>query len=193
MMKLVSSLLMSEKTLLVIPCSGAKRPGYKSTAPRSILSALDPANAVALANARQALSQIASINEETVMPAYLRYHGQLYQQCSASIGRVITTGQRVLIVSGGYGLLVADEPIGLYDKRFALSDWPMGLLETCIEDYTRHEEIRSVIAVMSDTTGYAKLVRSVNWKRAALTTNLVSPIAEGGGPWLKCLARKARQ
>jgi hypothetical protein len=44
--------------------------------------------------------------------------------------------------------------------RFPLSDWPMGLLETCIEDYTRHEDIRSVIAVMSDTTDYAKLVFS---------------------------------
>jgi hypothetical protein len=69
----------------------------------------------------------------------------------------------------------------MYEKPFVLADWPRGLLEECILDYARHEGIRSVIAVMSSTTGYAKLIRRVNWRRASLAATLVLPIAHGGG------------
>lgn len=155
-------------TLLLIPCSGAKQRGSKPSNALSILSALDPARAAALANARAALREKARVDEKTLMPAYLRYSGKLYEHGSTSIGGAIAAGQRVLIVSGGYGLLLADEPIGMYEKRFALSDWPGGLLEGCILDYARHEGIRSVIAVVSSTTDYAKLIRRVNWRKACL-------------------------
>jgi hypothetical protein len=125
------------------------------------------------------------VDEKTLMPAYLRYSGQLYEQGSASIGRAVVAGQRVLIVSGGYGLLLADESIGTYNKRFVLSDWPKGLLEGCILNHARHEGIQSVIAVMSSTTDYAKLVRRVEWRRSGLEATLVSPIAHGGGAMVK--------
>jgi hypothetical protein len=172
-------------TLLLIPCSGAKQRGSKPSNAVSILSALDPARAAALANARAALREKALVDEKTLMPAYLRYSGQLYEHGSTSIGGAVAAGQRVLIVSGGYGLLLADEPIGMYEKRFALSDWPGSLLEGCILDYARHEGIRSVIAVMSSTTDYAKLIRRVNWRRAGLEATIVSPVAHGGGALAK--------
>ncbi len=172
-------------TLLLIPCSGAKQRGSKPSNALSILSALDPARAAALANARAALREKVLVDEKTLMPAYLRYSGQLYEHGSTSIGGAVAAGQRVLIVSGGYGLLLADEPIGMYKKRFALFDWPGGLLEGCILDYARHEGIRSVIAVMSSTTDYAKLIRRVNWMRAGLEATLVSPVADGGGAMVK--------
>lgn len=172
-------------TLLLVPCSGAKQRGSKPSKALSILSALDPARAAALANARATLREKALVDEKTLMPAYLRYSGQLYEHGSTSIGRAVAAGQRVLIVSGGYGLLLADEPIGMYEKRFALFDWPGGLLEGCILDYARHEGIRSVIAVMSSTTDYAKLIRRVNWRRAGLEATLVSPVAHGGGAMVK--------
>lgn len=172
-------------TLLIIPCSGAKQWGSKPSHALSILSALDPARAAALAHARAVLREQAKVDEKTLMPAYLRYSGQLYEYGSTSIGEAIAAGQRVLIVSGGYGLLLADEPIGMYEKRFALSDWPGGLLEGCILDYARHEGVRYVIAVMSSTTDYAKLIRRVNWRRAGLEATLISPVAHGGGAMVK--------
>jgi hypothetical protein len=125
------------------------------------------------------------VDENTLMPAYLRYSGQLYKHASTPIGGALAAGQRILIISGGYGLLLADEPIGMYEKRFALSDWPGGLLEGCILDYARHEGIRSVIAVMASTTDYAKLIRRVNWRSAGLGATLVSPVAHGGGAMVK--------
>jgi hypothetical protein len=121
------------------------------------------------------------LDEETLMPAYLRYAGQLYKHGSTPIGEAVAAGQRVLIVSGAYGILRADEPIGMYEKRFALSDWPGGLLEECMLDYARHEGIRSIIAVMSNTTDYAKLIRRVNWRTAGMEAILASPVARGSG------------
>jgi len=172
-------------TLLLIPCSGCKQRGSKPSNAISILSALDPALAAALANARTVLREKALVDEKTLMPAYLRYSGQLYKHGSTSIGEALAAGQRVIIVSGGYGLLLANEPIGVYEQRFALSDWPGSLLEECILDYACHEGIRSVIAVMSSTTDYARLIRRIDWRRAGLTARLVSPVAHGGGAMVK--------
>jgi hypothetical protein len=138
-----------------------------------------------LSDARVALRSKARVVERTLMPAYLRYSGELYRHGSASIGRAVAAGQRVLIISGGYGLLLADEPISIYDRRFALSDWPAGLLERCILDYARRVGIQIVIAVMSRTTDYAKLVRRVGWRGSGLTARLLSPVAQGGGAMVK--------
>jgi hypothetical protein len=177
-------------TLLLIPCSGAKQPGSKPSNALSILSVLDPARANALKDARAKLGEKikegkkpkeAPVDEKTLMPAYLRYSGQLYEHGCTSIGGAVAAGQRILIVSGGYGLLLADEPIGIYNKRFTLSDWPGDLLEGCILDYARHNGIRSIIAVMSRTTDYAKLIRRVNWSKAGLEASLVSPVSHGDG------------
>ena len=172
-------------TLLLLPCSGAKQCGSKPSHAVSILSTLDPARAAALSNARAALRVKAKVDEKTLMPAYLRYSGELYQHGSESIGRAVAAGGRVLIISGGYGLLLADEPIGMYDRRFALSEWPTGLLEDCILDYARHEGIRTVIAVMSRTTDYSKLIRRVDWRGAGLMAKLLLPVAQGGGAMVK--------
>lgn len=178
-------LQLSNDTLLVLPCSGKKQPGSKHGNVISILSELNPAHAARLATARAALRARGHVDEKTLLPAYLRYAGQLYEHGSKSIGAAVAAGQRVLIVSGGYGLLRADESIGMYKKRFVLSDWPRGLLEECLLDYAHHVGIRSVIAVMSSTTDYAKLIRRVNWRGDGLAATLVSPVAHGGGAMVK--------
>jgi hypothetical protein len=113
-----------DDTLLLIPCSGDKERGSRPSRGLSILSKLTPARAAALANARAALRERALVDEGTLMPAYLRYSGQFYSHASTAVGRALAAGQRVVIVSGGYGLLLGDEPIGMYEKPFTLSDWP---------------------------------------------------------------------
>ena len=125
-------LRLGKDTLPLIPCSGAKHEGNTLSNARSILAALDPARAAALATARAALRRQARVDERTRMPAYLRYAGHLYQHGATAIGNAFTAGQPILIVSGGYGLLHADEPIGMYDKPFVLSDWPADLLGGCL-------------------------------------------------------------
>jgi hypothetical protein len=127
----------------------------------------------------------AKVDQTTLMPAYRRYTGQLYKHGSAAIEAALAEERRVLIVSGGYGLILANEPIGWYEKRFALSDWPCGLLEGCILDYVRHEGITSVNAFMSRTTDYAELIRRIRWTEAGLAATLVSPVAHGGGAMAK--------
>ena len=93
-------------TLLLIPCSAAKRCGSKPSHAVSILSTLDPARAAMLSNARAALHVKAKVDERTLMPACLRYSGELYQHGSASqhfqsISAVITARDAPrLLVSG---------------------------------------------------------------------------------------------
>jgi hypothetical protein len=172
-------LRLSKNTLLLTPCSGAKKPGSHACSARSILSDLGRPNAAKLKAARTALRERTHV-DETLMPAYLRYSGQLYKHGSKSIGAAVAAGYRVLIVSGCYGLLSANEPIGWYEKEFHLRDWPFGLLEECLLDYARHVGIRSVIAVMARTSEYADLIRNVEWRRAVGSATLVAPIAHGG-------------
>jgi hypothetical protein len=93
-----------------------------------------------------------------------------------AIGAAVAAGFHVLIVSGGYGLVLVDEPIGMYEKPFVLSDWPPDLLEGCLLNYARHVGIRFVIAVMARSSGYAKLIRRVNWQAAGIAAKLVAPV-----------------
>lgn len=181
----VDSLELSKKTLLIIPCSGAKRTGGERCTEVSIMETLDPDHITALSEGRVALREVAHINEQALMPAYRRYSGYLYGQCEATLDSAVSNGQPIQILSGGYGLLLANEPIGTYEKVFKVSDWPKGLLESCILDYVRYAKIKSVIAVMSGTTDYARLVRRVNWRQAGVIATLVSPVSTGGGAMVK--------
>jgi hypothetical protein len=119
------------------------------------------------------------------MPAHLRYSGWLYQSAGSKIQRAVKAGKHILIVSGGYGLLRAEEPIGHYDKKFALRDWPPDLLAKCILDYASNSAIRDVIAVMSASSPYARLMQRVPWKSARLSAKLVCPVNKGGPAQVK--------
>jgi hypothetical protein len=167
---------LSKDTMLILPCSGAKHSGHSPANGQSIVSKLDPPRATALAAARAALREKARVDEKTLMPAYVRYSGQLYEHGSKSIGTALGNGYQIMIVSGGYGLVLANEPIGIYDKSFVLSDWPCGLLEGCLLYHARQAGIRSIVAVMARSSGYAKLVKKVRWKDAGLAAKLISPI-----------------
>jgi len=110
------------------------------------------------------------------MPAYQRYSGRLYENGSSAIGRAVGRGFPVVIVSGGYGLVLAHENIGDYDKEFVRSNWPNGLLETCLLQHARILGTRTVIAVMARTSAYAKLIRNVGWQRAGIKAKIVAPV-----------------
>ena len=74
----------------------------------------------------------------------------------------------MLIVSGGYGLVLADEPIGYYDALFRLSSWPRGLLQEILIEYAQSRKLRNVRAITSSTGDYRKLLAHVRWAAAGI-------------------------
>jgi hypothetical protein len=51
--------------------------------------------------------------------------------------------------------------------------WPAGLLQEVIETYARRHKIRRTLAVVSETTGYARILRKVAWRRAGVSDALL--------------------
>lgn len=170
--------------LLLIACSGSKVPGSTPVSGGSVVASLEPSRASALQAAREALQGPAAVDERTLMPAYLRYSGQLYEHGRTAVRAALEAGVTVGIVSGGYGVLDAEEGIGLYEKRFSVSDWPRGLLERCILDFAQRRSARNVVAVMSASTDYGKLIRRIP-RGNGISARLVSPVADGGGAMVK--------
>jgi hypothetical protein len=120
----------ADKSLFIIPCSGTKAHGeVAGPAVSSGLLDLLPADmAERLTHARRRLARAAGVDESEVLPAWRRYTGTLYQTAHDALKVAVAHKQGLLIVSGGYGLVLAQDPIGWYDRRFSLRDWPRGLL-----------------------------------------------------------------
>jgi hypothetical protein len=86
----------------------------------------------------------------------------------------------VVVISGGYGLALAGELIGFYDRRFQLTDWPRALLEDCLASIAEHLGVDQVLASCARSTDYAHLVRRVPWP-VGVEALLVSPEMGGRG------------
>ena len=159
------------KTLLIIPCCKEKMPfpDVRETGPR-IAHHLTTDLAERLYLAREEVRECAHIDEKTLVPAWQRYNGNLYKAkgVKKTLGQAVEQGLHVLILSGGYGVLLADEPIGLYEARFKASWWPKNLLEEVIASYTRYHQLKHMRAFVSKSGGYRPLVKRVNWNAAGV-------------------------
>ena len=178
-------------TLFIIPCSSAKKsPQEAPGAGPSLLDALSPALAQRLKHARDATRSRAHVNETTLAPAWQRYDGTLYRTAAQALADIQDCRLDMLIVSGGYGLVLAAEPIGIYDAIFHLSSWPRGLLEDVLIDYAQRRKMSSVRAITSATGGYRKLLTRVRWSAAGIKdAMLFSPRA---GPGAMVLSPRAQ-
>jgi hypothetical protein len=87
----------------------------------------------------------------------------------------------VVILSGGYGLLRADEPIGAYNKVLSRSDWPPGLLESLLADEAVRVGAEAVIAFAAATTAYARLVRGAPWRQRGIADVFLLTVPGAGG------------
>jgi hypothetical protein len=116
-----------------------------------------------------------------LLPAWQRYTGTLYATAGTALRQAMEDGSPIVIVSGGYGLLLADEPIGAYNRMFKLADWPRGLLEDCLVALSKRMGVERVLAFCARTTGYTKLVRRTRWRQAELEAALLSPDMGGRG------------
>ena len=170
------------KTLFVIPCSGAKQ-AFASRVQQgpSILDELPSNLAQRLAHARNAVADRARIDETTMVPAWQRYGGTLYQVAGPILGKMVDDGRHVLILSGGYGIVLASEPIGDYDARFQPSWWPRGVIQEALSAYALRHRLKHVRAIVSATTAYRRIVERTDWQAAGVEDAvLITPEAVGG-------------
>lgn len=91
----------------------------------------------------------------------------------------------MIIVSGGYGLVLAAEPIGYYQSVFKTSWWPGGVLEEALIEYLRQHKLRALCAIASASTGYARLPRRANWQLAGLESAVLLTPEETTGAMVK--------
>ena len=82
-----------------------------------------------LEEARHDVGAGATLDETHLLPAWQRYAGPLYKAANERLASAVVAGVPMLIVSGGYGLVLAEESIGWYNLEFSLGDWPPQLLQ----------------------------------------------------------------
>ena len=155
--------------LLIIPCSAKKArfDNVRETGPQ--ISHYLPADLTdQLDRARARVREGARVDERTLVPAWQRYDGYFYTAAREALSAAIRMGVHVLIVSGGYGVLLADELIGDYSARFDLTCWPEDLLEKVIASYARHHRLKHMRAFLSASSDDRKLVERVHWRAAGV-------------------------
>jgi hypothetical protein len=173
-------------TLLVLPCSARKRgggiPGMEG---RKLLEDLPAELADRLQAARARNAAEASVDETLLLPAFRRYAGTLYEAAGDSIQQAIRAGWHILILSGGYGLVRADEPIGDYDALLQVNRWPGNVIQDSLVAYAYRHGLVRAITFAGGSTPYAEVARRTAWKRSGLGADLLSPEVSGGGAMVK--------
>jgi hypothetical protein len=165
-----------ERALLVLTCSGRKERGGRPPYPFVDL-AWPPED---LRNARRRVLATAQADTTHVLPAWRRYTGVFYQHARPALADAVAAG-RVVIISGGYGIVRSDEGIGWYDKVLQLGDWPAGLLESALISEAQRCSAETVVAFASATTDYARLLRRTRWLQAGIDARLVTITGVTGG------------
>ena len=164
-----------ERVVLVITCSGRKRLGGQPPNP-------DQADQWSreLRDARSRVLTVSQADMTRVLPAWLRYTGTFYQHARPALADAVNRGH-VAIISGGYGIVRAEEHIGWYDRQLNLADWPRDVLESALIDEAHRRGVDAVVAFASATTGYAQLLRRVPWREAGIAARLVTVSGVTGG------------
>jgi hypothetical protein len=172
------------RTLLIIPCSGKKRDCRDvGGAGPAIMRSLPDDLAAELHKARQRVKKkLVRFDERHLIPAWQRYDVALYAKGRGALADLMAAGMHVTIISGGYGVVLAREPIGRYDTRLKPSWWPNHLLERVLTAYAQRHGIASVRAFVSANGPYVTILKHVRWRDAGISDVLVlTPEAEPGG------------
>jgi hypothetical protein len=157
-----------KRCMLIITCSASKRSGGQ--APSG-----EDANqwAPELREARAGVLSSSTLEMAEVLPAWRRYTGTFYQHANPALADAVAHGH-VLIISGGYGILRAEELIGCYDRQLHLADWPRGVLESALTGEAHRRGLDTVVAFASATTSYAQLLHRVPWREAGIAARLIT-------------------
>jgi hypothetical protein len=169
-------------TLVILPCSGDKRPGGQPRSPAPLLSDdIDPAIAGELARCRAQVAAAAGIESARLMPAWQRYQGRLYQAARPALESYVASEGELIIISGGYGAILGTELIGDYNRLFGSADWPSRVVPRAIASYAKRRGLNQVVAFLAKTTGYRKTLESLDWKRLGIQLAVLSPIGGATG------------
>lgn len=172
------------KALILVPCSKTKQVGSPEAGGRGLLTdSLPESLADELVQARHKIAANVLFDETAPVPAMERYSGTLYQDGGrAALRDLMRAGTHVIILSGGYGAVLANEPIGVYEAALRLSWWPGNVLERVLVAYARVHDIQSVRAFAAATSPYAKVLTRARWREAGIADALlVTPEARPGG------------
>ena len=178
----VAAVLEPRRTLVILPCSARK----DEDAPAldrlvSILDGLNSELAHELAAARSRNREAAGVTGP-VATAWRRNAGHLYTALAEAVPDALASGIHLLIISGGLGVVLAEEQIPMYNLRFSPGRWPEDLIPRCLADYAVRHQIRDVRAFAGAATSYAQVIRRVHWKATAVEDAvLISPAGAAGG------------
>lgn len=164
------------RTLVILPCSARKdeaAPALDRSG--SILDQLSAELARELSAARSRNGAAAGVTG-TLAPAWRRYAGHLYTELAGLMPDALKSGIHLLIISGGLGVVLAEEEIPMYNRIFSPGLWPHDLIPRCLADYAARHQIREVRAFAGAATPYAQVIRRVNWEATAVEDAiLISP------------------
>ncbi|HWD04904.1 MAG TPA: hypothetical protein VG674_20885 [Amycolatopsis sp.] len=144
-------------TVLIIGPSKAKAAGGGPRTP----GRADWPGELLRARARQLARS--GVDESAELPAWQRYRGHFYRNVGDALPDAAASG-RLLILSGGYGVVRAEEPICRYDRKLHLRDWPPGVLEAALLYEVRRLKARRVLGFGSASADYTALLRRVPWE-----------------------------
>lgn len=168
--------------LLVIPCSGRKASGgTPRLGGRSVAELLPAKLARPLIDARTQVHQKARVDESCLLPAWQRYTGRLYRSAGDAFSSAVTVGWPIVILSGGYGLVLVGEPIGDYKRMFTPDDWPRDLVEDCLLAVAAQLGRTRILGFCARTTNYAKVLRRAATRDHSISIDLVTPEMHGRG------------
>ena len=179
------------ETVLVLPCSG-KKTNFARTRDgnwdgdgdgASVLNCLPQPLAEELRARRTENAIAAKVDESTLLPAIERYVGHLYVAARPAFNRLSRSGTAVLIVSGGYGIVLARERIGTYDLAYRESLWSKELIGRCLAKYAESVRAKTVVGLLSETTQYAKTFRRAPWTGRRVF--LITPERKAHGAMVK--------
>lgn len=157
-------------TLLLIPCSAKKNAGGTSTiANQPIIDELPGDVGQRLSAARRGVLANADLDNRLQLPAWRRYAGTFYTAAGRALRAAIDADLRLLILSGGYGVVKATEPIGVYSMPLSLGAWPPELLKQVLLAYATRHNLSRMRAFVSQSTGYYRLVAQTPWRQAGVT------------------------
>lgn len=152
-------------TLIVLPCSGGKRTGG-TPQPANRTSLWPPE----LLLARDRIRDVANVEDRQLMPAWQRYNGYFYKEAEFCLKDAVSSGANIAILSGAYGVVHAEEPIGWYDKELKKNkkDWPDSVIQKALISEAARVNAREVVTFAANSTDYAKFIRSASWKSAGI-------------------------
>jgi hypothetical protein len=145
-------------TLLLIPCSAGKRGrAHLGLVPTPISAFLgENAKTVLLEGRAQAFERASFDRSSPPVPALARYSGQPYKTPGflEAVLDAMTRGLHVLIVSGGYGLIRAEEPIQDYEAPMTktLTVWRRRI-PVVLRDYVERNAIHRTFGAFSTVYG----------------------------------------